>query len=83
MRTGKSKFLQPVLHIRNLHEQFPQQTRAIIFNHNNDRTLVNGQMTFCIPVMMNAEAIHKTVPAFIITGMQKAIWPLTRVRSLL
>lgn len=57
----KSKFLKSAPDFRNPHKQLPQQSRSVIFNHCNNWALVNCQVAFCIPVVMNTESINKTI----------------------
>lgn len=60
MRALKSEPTQSDLHIGVLHEKIPQQTRAVIFDHRDDRSLVDCKIGMGEPIGVLAERIGKT-----------------------
>jgi len=62
-RALKPQLLQPVLHIGDLHEQIPDETAAIVLDHDHDGALIYSQVAFGIPVAAFAEPIDEAVLA--------------------
>ena len=50
-----------MLHFGDRHEQPPQQPGAVILDHDDDRSLIDGQEGVGIPVAALAEGIHEAV----------------------
>src|SRR6516162_1319299 len=53
----ETEFLQTILHLRYVHEYLPKQSGPIVFDHDYDRALVNGQMRLRIPIELFAESV--------------------------
>jgi hypothetical protein len=43
-RAFKTQFGKAILNFRTAHKQLPQQAGTVIFDHHNDRSLVNSQV---------------------------------------
>ena len=46
----QSQFLQCRFHLGRVHEQVPQQSAAVVFDHDDDRALIDGEVGFGLPV---------------------------------
>ena len=51
------------MYIGYIHEQPPDQGAAVIFDHDDDGTLIDGQMCLCIPAPAFAKAVGKAIGA--------------------
>ncbi len=57
----KTQCLQTQCYFRIGHKQFPKQGCPIIFYHDDDRTLINGQKGVCCPLLCGVKSIIKTI----------------------
>lgn len=60
---GESQGMQTAANLRRLHEQIPQQSRAVIFDHDDDGALIDGQKGICIPVPGLAKSVDEPISA--------------------
>src|ERR1700722_1905873 len=63
MRTFEPQLLHPLADLGNAHEQLPDETAAIVFDHDDDRPLTDREVTVSIPITLFAEAVDETEAA--------------------
>src|SRR5256885_8677539 len=61
VRAREAEPAQSGLHLRNAHEQPPQQPRAMVLHHHDDGPLIDGDVGISVPAAVLAESICKTV----------------------
>ena len=49
------------LYFRIAHEQFPDQSRAVIFYHDSDRRLVQSHINFSAPVFVQVKCVSESI----------------------
>src|SRR5678816_3985144 len=60
-KSNKTRRLQAALDLGNLHKEFPDFLRAVIFQHDQDRPLVDSQDVGIPPVGREIERVAETV----------------------
>src|SRR3984957_15469238 len=67
MRTFEPQLLHPLADLGNAHEQLPDETAAIVFDHDDNGPLTEREVTVSIPITLFAEAVDKpeAAPDFI------------------
>ena len=59
----ESQPVQPGLHLGAGHEEAPEQAGAVVFHHDHDGALVDGEVPGFAPPVMEAEAVVESVRA--------------------
>src|SRR5690606_1080583 len=57
----KSKFVQPLYNILIRHKQLPEEACAVILDHSDNRSLINGQIAIGKPVPLFRKGIIKSI----------------------
>ena len=61
MRALKTQAGHSSFYFRAAHEQVPEQAAPVVFYHQDDGSLVNGQVGICKPGILQAEGIIKSI----------------------
>src|ERR1700761_3147013 len=55
--------VQSALYFVRFHEQIPQETAAMVLDHDDDWALIDGKIGIGVPVSRLAKRVHETIPS--------------------
>src|SRR5450631_2630266 len=58
---AEPEFAQSRLHFRNTHKELPQQAGSMILHHDDDGSLIDGQVDITKPIPLFAECIEEAI----------------------
>src|SRR5262245_31450444 len=60
VRACETKSTQTLPNLRAAHEQFPHEAAAMVFDHDDDRALIDGEIARIDPLLALAECVAKS-----------------------